>query len=517
MAENKTSFMEEFQPFWKNLWPVFAVIAMAGIFYHATVMTMANTWLANETYSHGFIILPITLWLLWQHRFEIALARAKTDYRIYPLLLLSLLVWMLSESLGIQALAQFALVSSVIFAIWTLTGISMGKVIFFPVVFLLFMVPVGDFLIPPMMEFTATFTVNLLRLTGIPVFREGMFFTIPSGNWSVVEACSGVRYIIASFVLGVLYAFLNYRSVRKQIIFILFSLAIPILANGLRAYMIVMIGHLSNMELATGVDHLVYGWVFFGVVMLILFALGAIWRDDMTPPEIDKETQAGCFADRSMTIKGLAVIAITLLLPVIYLSTQQIDVEVSDKPFIAELKTGGWRHCDKHEVSDWRPGIVGASAQTADRYCKDNEQVSLFLGYYPHQKQGNEAANQLNSLNPAEGEDFTASKIQSQEEIAVSIEGQTSHIEASVIVRHGQVYRVWRWYRIGSQLTSNTIEAKLFEAYAKLVENRGDALFVVIATPVTDSSGNAKADRLLQDYTDNIYPLITAHADSLVK
>ena len=55
--------------------------------------------------------------------------------------------------------------------------------------------PFGEFALPQMMEWTANFTVLALRLSGIPVFREGLQFVIPSGNWSVVEACSGVRYL----------------------------------------------------------------------------------------------------------------------------------------------------------------------------------------------------------------------------------------------------------------------------------------------------------------------------------
>ena len=86
----------------------------------------------------------------------------------------------------------------------------------FPLAFMLFAVPVGEFLVPPMMEFTADFTVAAIRLTGIPVFREGLFFTLPTGAWSVVEACSGVRYIIASLTLGCLYAYLSYVSYLKR-------------------------------------------------------------------------------------------------------------------------------------------------------------------------------------------------------------------------------------------------------------------------------------------------------------
>ena len=66
-----------------------------------------------------------------------------------------------------------------------------------------FAVPVGEFLLPVFMEWTADFTVLALRLSGIPVYREGLQFVIPSGNWSVVEACSGIRYLIASLMVGV--------------------------------------------------------------------------------------------------------------------------------------------------------------------------------------------------------------------------------------------------------------------------------------------------------------------------
>ncbi len=143
--------------------------------------------------------------------------------------------------------------------------------------------PIGEALIPPLMDWTADFTVAALKLSGIPVYREGTFFTIPSGNWSVVEGCSGLRYLIASITVGALYAYLSYRKLWKRVLFVALSVIVPIIANGLRAYMIVMIAHLSDMKLALGVDHLIYGWVFFGVVMLLLFWVGSYWRDDAEP------------------------------------------------------------------------------------------------------------------------------------------------------------------------------------------------------------------------------------------
>ena len=72
----------------------------------------------------------------------------------------------------------------------------------FPLAFLFFAVPFGEFLVPTLIEWTADFTVAALAASGIPVYREANNFVIPSGRWSVVEACSGIRYLIASVMLG---------------------------------------------------------------------------------------------------------------------------------------------------------------------------------------------------------------------------------------------------------------------------------------------------------------------------
>ena len=162
---------------------------------------------------------------------------------------------------GVQVVEQLAFVGIVVASLASLLGWQVSKFLAFPAV------PVlrgadGEDLVPPMMEFTATFTVEALRLTGIPVYRDGLWFSLPSGNWSVVEACSGVRYLIASATLGVMYAYHLSHPV-ERLLFIVLSIVVPVIANGVRAYMIVMIGHLSGMEYATGVDHLIYGWVFW--------------------------------------------------------------------------------------------------------------------------------------------------------------------------------------------------------------------------------------------------------------
>ena len=81
---------------------------------------------------------------------------------------------------------------------------------------------------PRLMDWTADFTVAALRLTGVPVYREGVHFVIPTGQWSVIEACSGIKFLIASVMAGSLYAWLMYRSPGRRIAFIAASIVVPL-------------------------------------------------------------------------------------------------------------------------------------------------------------------------------------------------------------------------------------------------------------------------------------------------
>ncbi len=240
---------------------------------------MIKVWMVNETFTHGFLVFPLTFWLIWHQKDQIQLLKSAPEPRVIGLLVFLLSGWFVSSVVDVQVVQQLCMISIVIATIWIVVGRQVLSSVFFPLFFLYFAVPFGQSFIPPLMEFTANFTVYLVQLSGIPIYRDGLFFTLPSGNWSVVEECSGVRYLIASFTMGCIYAYINYSSLKKRLIFILLALFVPIVGNGLRAYGIVMIGHFSGMELAVGADHLVYGWLFFGVVIFSLFYVGSFWRD----------------------------------------------------------------------------------------------------------------------------------------------------------------------------------------------------------------------------------------------
>ncbi|HRY88040.1 MAG TPA: exosortase A, partial [Rubrivivax sp.] len=250
---------------WKTALPALAaLLAAVALLYRDTAVTMVGIWYRSETFAHCFLVLPITLWLVWRKRAALARLTPRPSPAVMAAMLAVAAVWLLADLVAVNAATQFAFVALLVLAVPAVLGLEVASAILFPLMFLFFAVPFGEFLVPTMMEWTADFTVFALQRSGVPVFREGQHFVIPSGQWSVIDECSGVRYVMASFMVGSLFAYLNYRSYTRRAVFMAVALVLPVVANWFRAYMIVMLAHLSGNRLAVGVDHILYGWVFFG-------------------------------------------------------------------------------------------------------------------------------------------------------------------------------------------------------------------------------------------------------------
>ncbi|MEW6589952.1 MAG: exosortase A [Pseudomonadota bacterium] len=463
-----------------------------------TLHSMIEIWERSETFTHGYLIFPISVWLIWRQRAELAPIQPATDLRGLLLLAVAGAAWLLGHAGSVNVVAQYGFVGMLIAVVWTLLGVSFARAVFFPLAFLLFAVPVGEFLIEPLMEFTADFTVFMLQVTGIPVYREGLFFSIPSGDWSVVEACSGLRYLIASITLGVLYAYLTYRSWKRRLLFTLAALVVPILANGGRAYMIVMIGHLSDMKYAVGVDHLIYGWVFFGFVMLLLFWIGSFWRED-DRPQVSPATAAnaqGMGAPRPLAVAVAATLAVALVWPAYaaWLSSRPLP----SMPALQVQAQGGWQPVEA--FTDWAPHWVGADRQVRQAYAEAGHRVMLELNYYVTQRQDAELVNSQNFM--IRQKDLLWSNV--GEGVArVEIGGVSRAVrQAKLRGASGQRLLVWQWNLVNGVPVASDHRAKWMLALDRVRMRRDDGLSVLIATPYEETELDAASDTLARFAAD---------------
>ena len=490
-------------------WLLLAGLVVSAIFwllawYGDTLRTMVETWIHSETFAHGFLIIPISGWMVWRRRHAImALNPRPNAWMLLPLALVGV-VWLLGDLASVVVVQQYCLVLMMLFLAATILGNAIVKELAFPLLFLLFAVPFGEVLLPVLMEHTADFAVFALRLSGIPVYREGLYFTVPSGNWSVVEACSGLRYLIASLTLGFLYAYLTYRSFVRRAVFVVLSIVVPIVANWFRAYMIVMIGHLSSMKLAVGVDHLIYGWLFFGVVMLLLFWIGSFWRED----EDSFENLANTRASKPIGRRTWIAIAIATVVSAGVLTASPIAASYlrggSHAQPVVQIPPGlaGWQ-LGSGTLSDWSPHFVNPNASIRQVYVDGAKRVELYVGYYRNQRQSAELITSGNTLV------HSANKVWGNigdTHREVTVNGNAIVLSESRLRSHVSRLLVWHWYWIDGQYTTNPYWAKVLQAKSQFI-GRGDDGAVIIVSTELDEKGDAAADRL-QAFVNAMLPSV---------
>ena len=474
-----------------------AVLLLLVAVFWPTLYSMIEIWERSETFTHGYLVFPISAWLIWRQRAELAQVQPVPDLRGLLLLAVSGAAWLLADAGSVNVVAQYGFVGMLIAAIWTLLGWRFVWAAFFPLAFLLAAVPVGEFLIQPLMGVTADMTVTLLQLTGIPVYREGMYFSIPSGDWSVVEGCSGLRYLIASVTLGVLYAYLTYRSWKRRLLFTLAAIIVPIFANSGRAYMIVMIAHLSDMKLALGVDHYIYGWVFFGFVMLLLFWIGSFWREDDQPQAPRAvAAEAGMARPRPCVPAVVAIVLVAGLWPVYaaWLAARPL-------PSMPELQVeaaSGWQPAES--FTDWVPHWIGADRQLRQTYGQAGRSVMLELNYYATQRQDAELINSQNFM--IRQKDPLWSNV-GESVVTVEIDGQSRAVrQARLRGADGQRLLVWQWNLINGVPVVNDHQAKFVLALDRVRLRRDDGLSVLIATPYEETESRDAIETLARFAAD---------------
>jgi exosortase A len=262
----------------------FLVLSLAAVlyFYRSTVIGLGTLWTDSSDFSHGWLIIPIFLWLLWNNRNAWLGIQPKPSLLGLGVGLFFGLIWLLGDVARVSVVRQLGIIGFIPAIALSVFGKEFLKRNLFAFMFVFFAVPAGEALNPVLMRYTADATIWALQKTGVPVYREGLHFILPTGSWSVVDACSGLRYLICSLILGVLFAQFNYRTVKKKAIFLIICLVLAIVANWVRAYSVVMVGHLSHMKYGTGDDHVWYGWIFFGVMMMAIFWIGVRFGDALT-------------------------------------------------------------------------------------------------------------------------------------------------------------------------------------------------------------------------------------------
>ena len=493
---------------WARLLPAVLLVAVVLLLFRETVAAMVTIWIRSETFTHCFLVPPISVWLIWRRRERLAVLPSRPSAWVLLPLAAVCTLWLVGELASVNAATQLAVVAVIVLVVPAVYGWAIARELTFPLLFLFFSVPLGEFLVPTMMEWTADFTVAALQASGVPVFREGLQFVIPTGHWSVVEACSGVRYLIASFMVGTLFAYLNFSTPTKRWIFIGLSLAVPLVANWFRAYMIVMLGHLSGNTLAAGVDHIIYGWVFFGIVIGIMFVIGARYGDIDAArlPAVPRHLHGE--SGRPATVWAAAAAVAVLLLGTQAAQWQLSRGDAATPVLALPAAMGAWQGSVPEEApTRWKPAFANPSVVAERRYTRGSSEVLVWVGYYRNQNYQRKLVTSTNGLAEAGHDAAWAVANAGATSAATGLAStpfrtadlrRTQELGASDATR----LRVWQVYWVRGTWTTSDAAAKLSLALDKLSGRGDDGAVVLISTPLAAGANPETADKLLRDFVE---------------
>jgi exosortase A len=380
------------------LWPALAAWAMLALVFAADWARIAAIAWNSSTFNHILLIPAILGWLVWQRAPELAKI---VPQAWWPGLVLSAggaSMWLLGAVSGVDLARQLGAVAMLVSTVPLLLGARVAAALVFPLCYAFLLVPMGEELVPALQLFTAKITVALVTASGIPAHIEGVFIDTPAGLFEVAESCSGVKFLIAMVALGLLVANVCFRSWKRRVVFLTACVIVPILANGVRAFATIWIAQSIGAERAVGIDHIIYGWFFFAIVVAILLA-GA-WRFfDRSPLEpmadVDRIAASPLLARmeryRAEAVPALVAMAVLGVGVLGWAKTEQ--ALLADLPGrIALPEIQGWQRVDGSSRGlGWNPRAEGADRRLLGRYRDaQGREVDVFLALYARQGEGRE-------------------------------------------------------------------------------------------------------------------------------
>jgi exosortase A len=478
----------------------FGTAVLIALFWD-TAAAMVGTWRDSNLYAHGFLIVPIAGFLCWRRRRALAQSTPAPWFWGLGAMAAAAFAWVLGAAAGTLVVQQLALVAMVQALAVTVLGPRVSKILAVPLLYLTFAAPFGSFLIAPLQDLTARFTVVVLQLVGVPVRVDGLLLHIPSASFVVAEACAGVRFLLSTLALSVLAADLFYRSWTRWLAFMALALAVPVGANVLRASSIILIAHWSGPQAAVAFDHVTYGLVFLGFVMLCLFALGLTFRETASraPTDVAAAPLGRARSPWSSVLATAGALAVAAGASWAGVDQPAVIAKQTAVALAAPAVQQPWRAVPA-TGSRWRPDFPGAHGELRQSFARGDRRVDLYVAYYAYQRQGAEVVSETNRFE--DGKSWVGAEAGRRQ---AAVDGAPLTLAYRRLLSAGQGRVVWYWYWVDGRFTSNPYVAKALQAKVRLLGGASAAAVVAIAAE-EDPSPEA-VDDLLGDFLKHAGPL----------
>lgn len=478
---------------------VSAVLMLA--LFAADWAAMADQWWNTATYNHILLVPPILAWMVWQRRVELLKLEPLAWWPGTILFAGAAIVWLLGAFSGLDFARQAGVVAMSAALVPLMTGPRVFAGLFFPLFYMIFLIPAGQELVTILQTLTAHITIALVHLTRIRAEIDGVFIATPVGLFEVAEACSGIKFLVAMIAFGTLMANVCFISWWRRAALLLACIVVPILANGIRAWGTIYAAQLFGIEAAAGFDHIVYGWFFFAFVIIVIIALS--WRFFDRPVDDPLIDAQAILADprlarweRSRLSHAVALAVFLAIVLGVHGWAIAANRIVAPVPAVIHLpEVPGWTRVDYAPRIWWEPRATGADHHLLGRYADAaGHRVDVFYALYASQGEGREAGGFGEGvLRP--GSDWAW---QADAKGVGSAKGER-------LLGNGHLGRVAQtWYRNGDLLSGSNARLKLAVMADRLTFRSGATMLLIVSA---EDVPNGHADPAIRAFVAATRPL----------
>jgi exosortase A len=470
---------------WPTVYPACIVVAAFFLLW-PTARSLLAEWnddFDSTTYTHGYLVAGICVWLLIRNRQRLQDLRLAPNVWACIALVATGAMWLVAVRAGIQAVHHVLMPAMMWLAVCAGLGFKAALRSAFAIGYLYFAIPIWGYVNPFFQDLTVVAVEFLLGLSGVVAYVDGHLVHLASGVIEIANGCSGLHFVIVGLAIGALYGEVSRDPPKLRVIQLGLALALAVVTNWIRVYVIIVAGYLTDMQhyLVT-VDHYTFGWFVFAAAMIVYFvvvarlpasrAVAGEPRHDLTAAEA-----------RGASL-GMAIAIALLAVPAVWNTVVPVAASaVLPRDSVLPNGMAGWSG-PRTSASGWRPVFAGADVEAQGLYESAGRQVEVFIASYAYQAQGRELIGFGNSV-LGEGADTV-----------IAMAATSRHrMNELVTQREDERFLTWYGYRVGDLHTHQEIVAQVSYGLASLL---GPVPSSVVALRI-DCHGDCDSARVVLD------------------
>jgi len=510
----------------KNLTFLALAFATLGIIFFEVLDFLLGNWLGSEEYSHCVLVPLVIVFLIWQKKEELAKYPFEGSWPGFALAFLGMAMYFIGELSALRILLEYAFLAALMGGVWAVVGPRLFAKIWIPIFFFFFCIPLPSFVLAGLSTklqlLSSQIGVAFIRLCGISVFLEGNVIDLGSMRLQVVEACSGLNYLLPLMSIALICAYIYQATLWKRAVVFMSSIPLTVIMNSFRIGVIGVLVEYWGKPMAEGFLHDFEGWAVFMACAAILvgemWVLGKIGGERRPFADIfgitlpDPFPEGTQFRERQLPRPFWAVLAMLLATLGLSQFLQHREEIVPPRADFAEfpMKLGPWTGKRQFIDKEYLDVLKFEDYVLADFTREGGKSpVNFYSAYYASQRKG-ESIHSPRSCLPGGGWE-----IQSLRTIELKLgqeAGATLRVNRAMVQKGSERQLVYYWFSQRGRNLTDEYMAKWYLLWDALTRNRSDGALVRIITTIPLYEDAGAAEKRIVEFLEDVRPQLKRFA-----